>query len=136
MLKFIPFLVLLLALSSCSKDSSDLTNANIEDRAEEVQTEMDLNVSVSYVDHAGPTCEPIYLENVQVQLLEGNVSMLDFSSDNIVMSRRTDDNGDATLERLSPGMYSVYVSTNYGETIKPFTVISGSLNLLVIELKR
>lgn len=134
MLKYIALLFAFLSLAACSKDSNTIVDNEIQERADEVLTEWDLNVYVSYVDYSAATCEPIYMENTQVNLIEGFVNLDEITAQDIVMSRKTDESGKAVLESLERGKRTVYVSTEYGAFITHINVDQGVNTLINIQL--
>lgn len=117
-MKYISLFAMLLCLAACSKEANIISVDEIEERAEAIQTAWDLDVYVSYVDHSAATCEKVYMNNVQVGLIKGKVSMTNFRTDQIIKSRKTDVSGRAILDSVEKGAYSVYVINEYGQSIK------------------
>jgi len=125
MKKALLFTLVVLGLTSCSKDSLD---SGIDSFNKPVKSEIMVQVTyLSWSNHSGGTCgnsgneEVAYMTNVKVALYHGQQS----TSDNMgipIMNSITDSKGSALLKDIEPDVYTVSVETPLG--IKSRTITS------------
>jgi hypothetical protein len=124
MKKALLFSLVVLGITSCSKDSLD---ASVDSFNKPVKSEIMVQVTyLSWSNHSGGACgntgneEVAYMSNVKVALYHGQQIL----SDGLgipVMNSTTDSKGSALLQDIEPDMYTVSVETPLGTKSRTIT---------------
>lgn len=117
--------MVIFGITSCSKDSFDLSLSS-----DNFPVKSEIMVRVSYLEWTSDQCESgcggtssqevSLLANAKIHLYEGS----DIGSDDLiapVMDTRTGNDGAVLLENLEPGIYTVWVETPLGEKSRTLT---------------
>jgi hypothetical protein len=114
----------LIGITSCSSDSFELTDDFLQN-----PEKSEINVVVSYLDwsdqcEGGCIGDPVqvvtFLANVPVTLFQGNITGND-NSLSPMLQLKTNKEGNALLENLDPGEYTVVVETVLGTKSRTIT---------------
>ena len=124
MKKTLLFSLVVLGLTSCSKDSLD---SGVDSFSKPVKSEIMVQVTyLSWSNHSGGTCgntgneEVTYMTNVKVALYHGQQNPSDDMGTAIIYSI-TDSKGTALLSDIEPDIYTVTVETPLGTKSRTIT---------------
>ena len=116
--------LVIFGLTSCSKDSFDVSFENLQ-----APEKSEIMVRVSYIDWSDEQCESscgigseevAFIPNADVSLFYADNNQSD-TSNPPMFNLRTDQDGVAVLRDIDPGTYRVTVDTEFGKKSRTLT---------------